>query len=134
SSRRRHTRFSRDWSSDVCSSDLPREQSGFETAANAYRRARGLDDVDDDVSLGFAGPAAGKSDTDPAEHAHLDEPHPAVIDQCRPGGLTGLQTELVEDGCRRHALVADDGGGRDDHLGPFGDPDVEGDVSAVLTE
>src|SRR5690606_40580406 len=26
SSRRRHTRFSRDWSSDVCSSDLDREQ------------------------------------------------------------------------------------------------------------
>src|SRR5690606_40793513 len=25
SSRRRHTRFSRDWSSDVCSSDLPLE-------------------------------------------------------------------------------------------------------------
>src|SRR5690606_40036014 len=25
SSRRRHTRFSRDWSSDVCSSDLPGE-------------------------------------------------------------------------------------------------------------
>src|SRR5690606_39351177 len=26
SSRRRHTRFSRDWSSDVCSSDLPQAQ------------------------------------------------------------------------------------------------------------
>src|SRR5690606_10765139 len=26
SSRRRHTRFSRDWSSDVCSSDLPRRK------------------------------------------------------------------------------------------------------------
>src|SRR5690606_40366859 len=26
SSRRRHTRFSRDWSSDVCSSDLPERQ------------------------------------------------------------------------------------------------------------
>src|SRR5690606_40624025 len=26
SSRRRHTRFSRDWSSDVCSSDLPKEK------------------------------------------------------------------------------------------------------------
>src|SRR5690606_6862446 len=26
SSRRRHTRFSRDWSSDVCSSDLPKEE------------------------------------------------------------------------------------------------------------
>src|SRR5436309_8591880 len=28
SSRRRHTRFSRDWSSDVCSSDLPRPRRG----------------------------------------------------------------------------------------------------------
>src|SRR5690606_40479471 len=28
SSRRRHTRFSRDWSSDVCSSDLEVEQGG----------------------------------------------------------------------------------------------------------
>src|SRR5690606_40426848 len=26
--RRRHTRFSRDWSSDVCSSDLPRRHAG----------------------------------------------------------------------------------------------------------
>src|SRR5690606_39498429 len=25
---RRHTRFSRDWSSDVCSSDLPRQRRG----------------------------------------------------------------------------------------------------------
>src|SRR5690606_40481805 len=31
SSRRRHTRFSRDWSSDVCSSDL--EQHGFSVDA-----------------------------------------------------------------------------------------------------
>src|SRR5690606_13746131 len=28
SSRRRHTRFSRDWSSDVCSSDLQRQEDG----------------------------------------------------------------------------------------------------------
>src|SRR5690606_40710050 len=34
SSRRRHTRFSRDWSSDVCSSDLPRQL--------LERRRRGL--------------------------------------------------------------------------------------------
>src|SRR5690606_39865130 len=35
SSRRRHTRFSRDWSSDVCSSDLPRTVSfpGFVNTA-----------------------------------------------------------------------------------------------------
>src|SRR5690606_40839990 len=37
SSRRRHTRFSRDWSSDVCSSDLP---TGIPTAwAEAADRA-----------------------------------------------------------------------------------------------
>src|SRR5690606_40148630 len=34
SSRRRHTRFSRDWSSDVCSSDLP------EKGINHERRCR----------------------------------------------------------------------------------------------
>src|SRR5690606_40767315 len=34
SSRRRHTRFSRDWSSDVCSSDLP------DLARRAQRRRR----------------------------------------------------------------------------------------------
>src|SRR5690606_40300848 len=33
SSRRRHTRFSRDWSSDVCSSDLGTDSMG-ETAEN----------------------------------------------------------------------------------------------------
>src|SRR5690606_39834733 len=31
SSRRRHTRFSRDWSSDVCSSDLNRDLRTFRT-------------------------------------------------------------------------------------------------------
>src|SRR5690606_40865402 len=33
SSRRRHTRFSRDWSSDVCSSDLGRPDSTFSYSA-----------------------------------------------------------------------------------------------------
>src|SRR5690606_40610497 len=33
SSRRRHTRFSRDWSSDVCSSDLPGDEALQEHAA-----------------------------------------------------------------------------------------------------
>src|SRR5690606_40942096 len=38
SSRRRHTRFSRDWSSDVCSSDLPEvEQLSGVSAATAKR-------------------------------------------------------------------------------------------------
>src|SRR5690606_40535726 len=39
SSRRRHTRFSRDWSSDVCSSDL---QLGFRTINEMVGRAQFL--------------------------------------------------------------------------------------------
>src|SRR5690606_41014359 len=36
SSRRRHTRFSRDWSSDVCSSDLIPESKSFSTEFGSY--------------------------------------------------------------------------------------------------
>src|SRR5690606_40718755 len=39
SSRRRHTRFSRDWSSDVCSSDLPR---GRDRDGRWQDRGRGM--------------------------------------------------------------------------------------------
>src|SRR5690606_40598055 len=35
SSRRRHTRFSRDWSSDVCSSDLPAADIALELTCEA---------------------------------------------------------------------------------------------------
>src|SRR5690606_24807187 len=38
SSRRRHTRFSRDWSSDVCSSDLPRGSEGPGATSSENRR------------------------------------------------------------------------------------------------
>src|SRR5690606_40697046 len=33
-SRRRHTRFSRDWSSDVCSSDLIQQSGGIQVESN----------------------------------------------------------------------------------------------------
>src|SRR5690606_40516626 len=42
SSRRRHTRFSRDWSSDVCSSDLGK----VEEAAQSYEKVLTLDPGD----------------------------------------------------------------------------------------
>src|SRR5690606_40661438 len=57
SSRRRHTRFSRDWSSDVCSSDLT-------AAGQVYRRVvpyRGtvlhgvVVDMQDALEIGFLG-------------------------------------------------------------------------------
>src|SRR5690606_39356081 len=40
SSRRRHTRFSRDWSSDVCSSDLSPASGWRESKAPAHRRRK----------------------------------------------------------------------------------------------
>src|SRR5215813_14110638 len=38
SSRRRHTRCGRDWSSDVCSSDLPAQRIGVAEALRMYTR------------------------------------------------------------------------------------------------
>src|SRR5690606_39533484 len=39
SSRRRHTRFSRDWSSDVCSSDLFNNQGDLNSGSSSSRGA-----------------------------------------------------------------------------------------------
>src|SRR6266436_3276798 len=57
SSRRRHTRCSRDWSSDVCSSDLRRPRPGDrQSAPSAPRRRR--------AASGGAGAGSGFSDPD----------------------------------------------------------------------
>src|SRR2546430_14067626 len=53
SSRRRHTRFDCDWSSDVCSSDLPREDY-FSTVQRLIRLPRRLTIVAD-AGNGIAG-------------------------------------------------------------------------------
>ena len=45
SSRRRHTRYWRDWSSDVCSSDLPRERPGSKSRERRRRDLRRLHDA-----------------------------------------------------------------------------------------
>src|SRR5690606_39609294 len=42
SSRRRHTRFSRDWSSDVCSSDLPLTKDHKPNWPEEYQRIMAL--------------------------------------------------------------------------------------------
>src|SRR5690606_40038910 len=43
SSRRRHTRFSRDWSSDVCSSDLDKAMVAYDKLSDEIRRTGGCD-------------------------------------------------------------------------------------------
>src|SRR5690606_41159441 len=56
SSRRRHTRFSRDWSSDVCSSDLmaPRDfAKGIEVNKSIRIRIAGMPAGDRDIIVGL---------------------------------------------------------------------------------
>src|SRR5688572_31806455 len=54
SSRRRHTRFDCDWSSDVCSSDLPASLVKVEPAAPVLSISIAATDRKDDVKLGQA--------------------------------------------------------------------------------
>src|SRR5690606_40220613 len=61
SSRRRHTRFSRDWSSDVCSSDLEIPQRG-----DGEQREEDLDDADGDVHAQHSGRARPQERERPA--------------------------------------------------------------------
>src|SRR5690606_40596639 len=44
-SRRRHTRFSRDWSSDVCSSDLDRHYTAAASAPLPQRQQEGVEQI-----------------------------------------------------------------------------------------
>src|SRR5690606_40810981 len=52
-SRRRHTRFSRDWSSDVCSSDL--ELQGYFAAEQAGQRLQAIPATGTNVPLWILG-------------------------------------------------------------------------------
>src|SRR5690606_39768803 len=58
SSRRRHTRFSRDWSSDVCSSDLAgRDRPGVRRHTGTHPADRVQDHVEVAPPVPLAGPA-----------------------------------------------------------------------------
>src|SRR5690606_39595784 len=61
SSRRRHTRFSRDWSSDVCSSDLGRRCAADDGGHLAQRHRPGDEPVEVEDAGGdhVGGPAVG---------------------------------------------------------------------------
>src|SRR5215475_9159393 len=99
SSRRRHTRFSRDWSSDVCSSDLPRDGTvlgvrplaapcgpgrGGALVARAARRPRGGCTCDRDRVLACLHRGGGRDDR---AHAVLASTCAAA---CPSGGSQAL--------------------------------------------
>src|SRR5690606_40614232 len=68
SSSRRHTRFSRDWSSDVCSSDLPRRLlRGYRRRGDQRRRGRGDPEAVLDADAGDRGGHQGRSEEHTSE-------------------------------------------------------------------
>src|SRR5690606_40381007 len=83
SSRRRHTRFSRDWSSDVCSSDLA-------VVAEALRHGERLVAVAD-AHLGAGAPVTGQVPASPVG------PHPIVGPGTGPHPVVGPGTGRSEE-------------------------------------
>src|SRR5690606_40633763 len=70
SSRRRHTRFSRDWSSDVCSSDLGKDTGGGVQA--------GFHRVEAVLVVEVAGQGAGEAE-EAAEGDAVEEHEPPAV-------------------------------------------------------
>src|SRR5699024_11575196 len=85
SSRRRHTRSKRDWSSDVCSSDLPADVVVYGDIHHAYVRAEHDGTL---VNVGSVGNP-------------LDEPVPSyAILEGDPDGEAGSPFEIGRASCR----------------------------------
>src|SRR5690606_15836783 len=102
SSRRRHTRFSRDWSSDVCSSDLPTtEQTGLVASST--------------VVAGGVAP-----NTQPEPQAETLTPAPAVDQSMVASAGTGQQEALQSPATAiDQTLVASAGGTAEQPQGPM---------------
>src|SRR5437867_3068926 len=86
SSRRRHTRSYGDWSSDVCSSDLP----AFQARTVEDRLEPGV--IPEDERIGAAGPVAASA-------------APAVLPRRRRGRLRGNRRDHGEHQHTEHDLV-----------------------------
>src|SRR5690606_40767641 len=94
SSRRRHTRFSRDWSSDVCSSDLQERRALLGQLCRKYGET--VDDV-----LAWAENAAKRlaeldGDDDRGEALRAEQAELAETMEGLAAELTGLRTDAAE--------------------------------------
>src|SRR5690606_40270167 len=84
SSRRRHTRFSRDWSSDVCSSDLAVAEPQAGQCALVAATGTGAADKEGLVVAGAADVAIGPAGGEPAVPSRSEERR--VGKECRRRG------------------------------------------------
>src|SRR5690606_40906289 len=90
SSRRRHTRFSRDWSSDVCSSDL---SYGYGLSVTPLQIARAY------AALGNGGRLVTPTFIKRSEERRVEK-------ECRSRGSREASTEKEEGGAARGAVRA----------------------------
>src|SRR5256884_2560572 len=114
SSRRRHTRCSRDWSSDVCSSDLTTLRDGEQapgnsvTAEEKLRLARQLDTLGVDViEAGFPSASEGDRRAVRAIAEGIRRPVIAALARCHDRDID-LAGEAVRPaaGPRGHVFIA----------------------------
>src|SRR5690606_39579727 len=95
SSRRRHTRFSRDWSSDVCSSDL---QDGVEVCASGSASQVLLE------RMAAAAP--------PADPHMVERLHRRVLERGAAAGARAVWPEIGRASCRERGEVSVAAGAR----------------------
>src|SRR5690606_40940648 len=93
SSRRRHTRFSRDWSSDVCSSDLERRFSTPEIRRSGAPHTRGA--AEPCLAYWFRAGTAGLSTAGRSPRGPEGRPRP-----CRGGPSARSEERRVGKECR----------------------------------
>src|SRR5882757_10687124 len=92
SSRRRHTRYWRDWSSDVCSSDLQEQSNRRETMNSKHVVRRGV------LAIAFAGLLAGGA------YAQSQDPTPQQQDiQNDKKDIRSDKKDLAKDRADRNA-------------------------------
>src|SRR5690606_25586669 len=95
SSRRRHTRFSRDWSSDVCSSDLiPAEKRPVNTVFQSYALFPHMT-VFDNVAFGLKMSRVAKSEIKTRVMEALEMVRLGDYAQRKPAQLSGGQQQRV---------------------------------------
>src|SRR5690606_20401462 len=98
SSRRRHTRFSRDWSSDVCSSDLEHTQADFDAFMSKYgdmfpERPRNLSELVDVLARRAAATQRLLASMTPRQREELENLINQTLDQA---GLSEQMRRLGE--------------------------------------
>src|SRR5207302_4110600 len=88
SSRRRHTRFSRDWSSDVCSSDLP-EVPNFDTRGYGTKLEVGMVLAIEPMAALGSGEARQLKDDSRSEERRVGKEGRDQGERCESGETTG---------------------------------------------